>query len=116
MRLASIAFMASLLAAPAFAGDPGAERLFGRDPGEDAAYACFSKTFEADWLAAHPGQNVAELTVFVSRRTSDGTAWHDGNLELRFRDSAATYQVTAGCGARTEFSAAVSIARVAVTR
>lgn len=98
MRLVFLALQWPALAAPALASDPGAEKLFGRDPGERAAYACFSKSFDADWLKAHPEQNVAKLMVLVSRRTSEGTVWHDGNLEIRFRDSAATYHVTAGCG------------------
>lgn len=97
MRLALMAFLGSLSAAPALAGDLAAENLFGRDPGNGAAYACFSKTFDAAWLAAHSGQNVADITVFVARRRSDDTVWHTGNMELHFRDSAATYHVTADC-------------------
>jgi len=98
MRLTVAAFAMTMLAAPTLAGDIGAENLFGHDPGNNPAYACFSRTFDEAWLKARPEQNVAKLTVFVSRRTSDGTVWHDGNLEIRFRDSAATYHVTAGCG------------------
>lgn len=97
MRLASIAVFASLFAAPAIAGDLAAENLFGRDPGNNAAYACYSTTFDEAWLKAHPQQNVTKLTVFVARRTGEDAVWHTGNLELHFRDSTATYQVTADC-------------------
>lgn len=97
MRIALIALMVSTLSAPVLAGDLGTENLYGRDPGNSAAYACFTKTFDAAWLQAHPDQNVAKLTVFVARRTGEDMVWHGGNLEINFRDSAATYQVTADC-------------------
>jgi hypothetical protein len=97
MRLASIAVFATLFAAPAMAGDLAAENLFGRDPGNNAAYACFSKTFDEAWLKAHPEQNVTKLTVFVARRSGEDGIWHTGNMQMHFRDSAATYQVSADC-------------------
>ena len=71
MRLASMAILGALLAAPAMAGDLGAENMFGRDPGNDVAYACFSKTFDEAWLKAHPDQNVTKMTVFVARRSGE---------------------------------------------
>jgi hypothetical protein len=98
MRLASIAFLTPLLAAPAMAGDLAAENLFGRDPGHSAAYACFSRTFDEAWLKAHPEQNVADMTVFVARRSGEDAIWHTGNMQIHFRDSTATYHVTADCG------------------
>jgi hypothetical protein len=97
MRLASMAILASLFAAPAMAGDLGAANMFGRDPGSDIAYACFSTTFDEGWLKAHPDQNVSRITVFVARRTGEDAVWHSGNMEMHFRDSAATYQVSADC-------------------
>lgn len=97
MRLISVAFLVSILAAPAMAGDLAAENLFGRDPGKNAAYACFSRVFDTAWFKAHPEQNVAKMTVFVARRNGDDTVWHSGNMEIHFRDSAATYHVTADC-------------------
>ena len=97
MRLPVAAFALTMLAAPAFAEDIGAEQLFGHDPGNKAAHACYSKTFDAAWLKAHPGQNVAKLTVYVARRASEDAVWYAGNMEIKFRDSKATYQVTADC-------------------
>ena len=97
MRLASMAILGSLLAAPAMAGDLGAENMFGRDPGNDVAYACFSRSFDEAWLKAHPDQNVTRMTVFVARRSGEDTVWHSGNMEMHFKDSTATYQVTADC-------------------
>jgi hypothetical protein len=98
MRMASIALLASLFAAPAVAGDLAAEKLFGRDPGNAAAHACFSKTFDDAWLKAHPHQNVAGMMVYVARRYVDDTVWHSGTMQLHFRDSTSTFHATAECG------------------
>ena len=97
MRFAFTVLLGALFATPALAGDASDEKLFGRDPGNGPAYACFSRAFDAPWLQAHPEQNVARLTVFVARKSGDDTVWHSGNMELHFRDSAATYHVTADC-------------------
>ena len=97
MRHIFIAFILSFISAPVWAGDPAAENLFGRDPGNSAAYACFSTTFDDAWLKDHPGQNVAGMTVFVARRPGEDTVWHSGNIELHFKDSKATYHVAADC-------------------
>ena len=97
MRLALLAFLGSALAVPAMAGDVMAEKFYGRDPGNAAAYACFSKTFDEAWLKAHPDQNVARLTVFVARRSGEDSVWHSAEMEIHFRDSKATYQVSADC-------------------
>lgn len=98
MRVIPLAFLGSILAIPAFAGDPVAEKIYGRDPGKDAAYVCFSKTFDEAWLKAHPDQNVARMTVLVAQRPADEVVWQSGNMEIHFRDSKATYQVFASCG------------------
>lgn len=98
MRLASIAILGTLLASPAMGSDLGAVNMFGRDPGNDVAYACFSRTFDEAWLKAHPDQNVTKMTVFVARRMGEDAVWHSGNMEIHFKDSTATYHVTADCG------------------
>ena len=108
MRVTSMATLGSLLAAPAMAGDLGAENMFGRDPGNDVAYACFSRTFDEVWLKAHPEQNVTGLTVFVARRSGEDAVWHSGNMEMHFKDSKATYQVAADCSSEgTLFSCGI---------
>jgi hypothetical protein len=98
MRRASIACLMALAAGPALAADVGAANLYGRDPGVAPAYACFSATFDVDWLQAHPAQNVTRLMVFANRRAVDEAAWDSANLEMSFRDSKATYHASAECG------------------
>lgn len=97
MRLPLAVIAIALLAGPSIADDIGAKTLFGHDPRDSPAYACFSKVFDKAWLAAHPDQNVAKLTVYVARRAGEDAVWHSGNMEIKFRDSKATYQVTADC-------------------
>ena len=96
MRLTAALAM-TMLAAPVLARDIGAENLFGHDPGNNPAYACFTRTFDEAWLKAHPEQNVAKLTIYVARRAGKDAIWHSGNMEIKFRDSKATYHVTADC-------------------
>jgi hypothetical protein len=98
MRLAILALSIGVFAAPAMAGDLTSEKLYGRDPGKAPAYACFSRRFDDAWLKARPAQNVAGITVFVAQRATEDGIWHTGNMEVHFRDSKATYQVTADCG------------------
>lgn len=98
MRPTVAALAMTILASPAFAGDIDAKNLFGRDPGTNPAHACFSRTFDDAWLKVHPDQNVTRLTVYVARRIGEDAIWHSGNLEIKFRDSKATYHVTAECG------------------
>jgi hypothetical protein len=97
MRLTVAAFAIALLAAPALAGDIGAEELFGYDPGNKPAHACFSKTFNAAWLKAHPDQNIEKLTVYVGRKAMDEGVWHAGNMDIKFRDSREAWRVSADC-------------------
>lgn len=97
MRLLLDALAVALLATPSLAGEIATENLFGRDPGNNAAYACFSKTFDEAWLKARPEQNVTRMIVFVARRSGEDAVWHTGNMEMHFRDSTATYQVSADC-------------------
>lgn len=97
MRLPVAAFAITLLAAPALAGDIGAEKLFGHDPGNNAAHACFSRTFDAAWLKAHPDQNIEKLTVYVGRKAMEEGVWHAGNMDIKFRDSKEAWRVSADC-------------------
>jgi hypothetical protein len=99
MRISLVIALTCLAASPAFAEEPSAANLYGRDPGNTPAYACFSKTFGPDWLKAHPDQNVTRLKVFAERRVDEGYTWDTPELELTFRDSKANYRVSATCSA-----------------
>ena len=97
MRLPFAAFALSMLAAPALAGDIGAEKLFGQDTGNRPAHACFSKIFDAAWLKAHPDQNIEKLTVYVGRKAMEEAVWYTGNMDIKFRDSKEAWRVSAEC-------------------
>lgn len=97
MRLPVAAFALTMLAAPALAGRLEAENLFGYDPGDKAVHACFSKTFDAAWLKAHPDQNIEKLTIYVGRKAVDDSVWYAGNMDIKFRDSKEGYRVSADC-------------------
>lgn len=89
----------SLLALELSAGAAAASdvvKIFGRDPGAGAAYACFVRRYTKAHLASHPNQNVTAMTAFVSRQEgADG--YYAVSMQVNFRQLEKPFQVSGSC-------------------
>src|SRR5581483_11009449 len=73
--------------------------LFGKDPGNGKAYACFMRRYDKAHLAVHPKQNVVDMTLLVDSSV-DGDAGRQYSLQIgvHFRRNKSMFQVSGGCG------------------
>ena len=99
MRRAFVACI-SLLAIQAGASVAAAQsdvvKLFGRDPGNGAAHACFVRHYSKAHLASHPDQNVTAMLAFVSRQDGpDG--YYAISMQVIFRQLNKPFQVSGSC-------------------
>jgi len=99
MRRTLVACM-SILALQAGAGVAAAQsdvvRIFGRDPGNGAAHACFVRRYTKAHLASHPDQNVTAMTAFVSRQDGpDG--YYAISMQVKFRQLNKPFHVSGSC-------------------
>lgn len=95
-----VAACLSLLALQVGAGVAAAQsdvvRIFGRDPGQGPAYACFIRSYTKAHLASHPDQNVTAMMAFVSRQDGpDG--YYATSLQVNFRQLIKPFQVSGSC-------------------
>lgn len=83
--------LAALLAAfPTFADDMSIiNQVFGKDPGKDHVFACFTRHYDPAHLKAHPKQNVTDMTLLADSP-------YDGEA-----DAARSYSLTIGVNFRT---------------
>jgi hypothetical protein len=97
-HIALAAIGLALTAAPALAG-PNDIELFGKDPGNDLAAACFMRHYDDAHMAAHPGQNVTDMAVLVDARSNeDGERTYKVGLGVKFRGLQSQMQAEAYCG------------------
>jgi hypothetical protein len=80
MKRAGITLTLAVLAigsafGPASAADDGdmITRLMGKPPGPKKVYACFSRVYSADQLAAHPDQKATSMKVLVQMENDKET-------------------------------------------
>jgi hypothetical protein len=102
VQIGTIASGAVLLAASSMAAAAASSSdlaLFGKDPGNGKAYACYTRHYDAAHLAAHPKQNTREMTLFVNSFV-DSEMGRQYTLEIgvSFRKSKKLFQVSGGCG------------------
>jgi hypothetical protein len=99
---APLACAAALLAVsslPALAASDKDLALFGKDPGKGKAYACFIRHYDATHLAAHPKQNVGDMTLFVnSSIDADGGRQYELEIGVHFRKRPTLFQLSGACG------------------
>lgn len=93
---------ALLLPAAAQAGDTNANNslaFFGKDPGEERAFACYTRRYDANHLAAHKQQNVREMTLLVDSNVDpESGRGYALQLGVHFRDVDADLQSGGDCG------------------
>lgn len=99
---APIASAAALLAVSSVAALAASDKdlaLFGKDPGKGKAYACFTRHYDATHLAAHPKQNVGDMTLFVdSAIDADSGRQYTLEIGVRFRKRPTLFQLSGACG------------------
>lgn len=89
-KLLAIGVGLALLAAfPAHAASSVDNQLFGKDPGKDHVFACFTRHYDNAHLKGHPEQNVTDMRVLV-----------DSSFGVEY-DDARSYSLTMGVNFRT---------------
>lgn len=85
------------------AGSPGDIMLFGKDPGEAKAFACFTRHYDPRHLASHPEQNVTDMTLLVdSYPDADMGRQYILGIGVNFRSVEDQLQLSGGCSASAE--------------
>ena len=91
------------------AGSAGDLALFGRDPGNEQAFACYARHYDAAHLKSHPKQNVRDMTLFVNS-TVDSEMGRMYSLEIgvQFRSRKTLFQVSGGCDSSVDGKTALN--------
>jgi hypothetical protein len=110
--ITTIATAVVLLAASAAAEAAGSGSdiaLFGKDPGNDKAFACYTRHYDAAHLAGHPKQNVRDMTLFVNSSVDTELGRQYAlDIGVRFRSRKALFQLSGGCSASVDGKAALN--------
>ena len=87
--------------APSYAASSSDLALFGKDPGKDKVFACFTRVYDAAHLKSHPKQNVTDMTLLVDSSVDDGddSATRSYRLEIgvNFRRVSKPFEVSGSC-------------------
>jgi hypothetical protein len=105
MRIICLAALSLILATgPTLAaGAQNDKALFGRDPGKDRAFACFSRQYDAGHLSQHKEQNVTAMTLLVdSANDADYGRQYAISIGVNFRAVDEQFQVSGSCGVDEE--------------
>jgi len=92
---ASIA-LALFSVTPAFAVSSTDLALFGKDLGNDRAFACYERHYDPAHLKAHPKQNVTDMTLLVDSKVDDQRTY-DLSIGVSFRKVKTQFQVSGSC-------------------
>ena len=107
--IASTVMLYALSPAAAFADSDNDLVLFGKDPGDAKAFACYTRRYDAPHLASHPQQNVRDMTVFVnSFYDKDVGRQYDLEIGVHFRKRKALFQLSGGCSASADGTSALT--------
>ena len=72
--------------------------FFGKDPGQTRAFACYTRRYDANHLAAHKQQNVRDMTVLVDSNVDpENGRGYAVDLGVHFRDANAQFQSGGDC-------------------
>lgn len=103
--LASIVLLAASLPVTVHAGGKAdIVKIFGRDPGTQAAHACFIRKYTKAHLASHPDQNVTTMLAYVSKQEGPD-AYYGVNLQVNFRQMNKPFQVAGSCSENADTGA-----------
>jgi hypothetical protein len=100
MRTICLALSLVLASGSAFAaGAQNDEMLFGRVPGKDRVFACFTRAYDAKHLSQHEAQNVTQMTLLVdSSDDADYGRQYTLSIGVNFRGVDEQFQVSGSCG------------------
>jgi hypothetical protein len=106
---AAVGLFALPLAGSALAAGATEIELLGKDPGSAAAYSCFTRHYDQAHLAAHPRQNVRDMSVFVES-TYDKDTGRENYFEIGvgFRGLLKPFQIDGNCSTTTDGKKALS--------
>lgn len=100
--LSSIAFLAAAVPLASHAGGSSdVIKIFGRDPGSDAAHACFVRRYTKAHLASHPDQNVTTMIAYVGKQEG-ADPYYSVALQVSFRQLNKPFQVSGNCSQNEE--------------
>ena len=107
--LASAVGLLMLASPAALAASDGDLALFGKDPGKDKVFACFTRQYDAPHLAGHPKQNVTTMALLVNSYVEDdGTRLYELEIGVAFRKQAKLFQLSGVCDPLVKGKAALS--------
>lgn len=79
--------------------ESAAPNLFGKDPGDGHAMACFARDYDAAHLKAHPKQNVTKMMLFVDSTVDpDSGRGYSLAMGAAFRGLKQMVQLSGFCG------------------
>ena len=95
-KIAMAAGVCASLAAPAIAASPTDLALFGKDPGQERVFACYTRHYDKAHLKAHPQQNVTDMTLLVDSRVDD-QRYYELSMGVGFRKVKTAFETNGGC-------------------
>jgi hypothetical protein len=106
--IASAASLLTLLSLPALAASDSDLAIFGKVPGKDKIFACFTRQYDAAHLAGHPKQNVTEMTLLAQTYQNDSEREYELEIGVRFRHQTKLFQLSGVCDRTADGKAALS--------
>jgi hypothetical protein len=87
----------ALLSPPAIAASETDLALFGKAPGKDKIFACFTRRYDAAHLAGHPKQNVTDMALLAQTYEDDSGRVYELEIGVRFRKQGKLFQLSGTC-------------------
>jgi hypothetical protein len=108
--LLAAAAIAALSGASALAGEADTNiAIFGKDPGQGKAYACYSRAYDTAHMKAHPNQNVTEMMLLVSSSVDpESGRQYSAEIGVKFRSLKTQFQSGSGCNISTDGKSALN--------
>ena len=102
---ATFAFALLLTGAALAGGDNGPSKteltLFGKDPGDARALACYTRSYDATHLSAHPKQNVTNMSLLIDSTWSydndPASRNYQATLQVKFRTLKKPFETYGSC-------------------
>jgi hypothetical protein len=108
--LIAAAILAAGGGASALAGEAETNvAIFGKDPGQGKAYACYTRLYDAAHLKSHPNQNVTAMTLLVlSSMDSENGRQYNAEIGVKFRALTPQFQSGSACSLSSDGKSALN--------